>query len=377
VRARVGFLVVSLVLVAVLVSFASGASELVGKGLVRLVGMFGQVVALVRTNYVEDVPVDRLEVGAMTGLVEAADPGGSWVPDSGEAAFAEVRGRDVPAYGLVLGKRASYPVVLEVLPASAAEKAGLRAGEMIERIGDEPVRARPLWRTRVILDEAAKRGGTVTLDVIDRQFEGERRVQLAAVETPASAPRVVEDEGVPVVRVPVLGHQATSQLETALAALGSHPAIVVDARGLALGDYAAVPALAAVLAGGDVSLTIGRKDGQADTLRGSGPQRAWRVVVCIDPTTAGPGEALALALKGRGATLVGLDSYGDTGQRKAIPTRGGHLWLADRWCVGADGKALLGEGIKPDDVVRLRRGADAILQRALEIARGGTARKAA
>jgi S1-C subfamily serine protease len=174
VRARVGFLVVSLVLVAVLVSFASGASELVGKGLVRLVGMFGQVVALVRTNYVEDVPVDRLEVGAMTGLVEAADPGGSWVPDSGEAAFAEVRGRDVPAYGLVLGKRASYPVVLEVLPASAAEKAGLRAGEMIERIGDEPVRARPLWRTRVILDEAAKRGGTVTLDVIDRQFSATR-----------------------------------------------------------------------------------------------------------------------------------------------------------------------------------------------------------
>lgn len=376
-KPRFVFVTVSIVLVAVLVGFASGAGEIVGHGLVRLVGLFGQVVALVRANYVEEVPVDRLEVGAMTGLVEAADPGGSWVPDAGTRGFVAVRDRAIPPFGVALGKRASYPVVLEVMPGSAAEKAGLKPGEMIERVGEEPVRARPLWRTRVLLDEAEKRGGAIALDVIDRQFDGKRRVELTPLESAPAVPTVDDKDGVPVVRVPVLSRQAVPQLEALVNGLSAASGVVVDARGLALGEYEAVPALAAVLAGGDVTLGIQHKDGKADVLRGSGPARGWRVVVCMDPTTAGPAEALALALKSRGATLVGADSYGDTGQRRSLATTGGQLWLADRWCAGPDGKPVLGEGLKPDEAVRGGRGTDAILDRALEIARGATARKAA
>ena len=91
----------------------------------------------------------------------------------------------------------------------------------------------------------------------------------------------------------------------------------------------------------------------------------------------GPAELLASALKARGATLVGSESYGDTGQRRAIKGSGGEVWLAREWGLGPDGKPILGNGLKPDERVRPRQGADAVLERALELAGGADAAKQA
>ena len=54
------FLAVSFVMVAAVVALASGAVGGGSGGLYRLVGIFAQVVSLVRSSYVEEVPVDSL-----------------------------------------------------------------------------------------------------------------------------------------------------------------------------------------------------------------------------------------------------------------------------------------------------------------------------
>jgi C-terminal processing protease CtpA/Prc len=97
----------------------------------------------------------------------------------------------------------------------------------------------------------------------------------------------------------------------------------------------------------------------------------------VDGTTGGAAELLAVALKAQGATLVGGDSYGDTGQRRALRGAGGEVWLATTWGLGPDGKPLLGTGVKPDERVRPHKGGDAALERALELAGGRTVKQAA
>ncbi len=374
-KPRVVFLVVSLVVVVGLAGFASGAASLAGRGAFRLVGLFGQAVALIRANYVEEVPVEKLELGAMTGLVEAAHPGGLWVPNESTAAWNAARGRTSPPFGLVLGKRSSYQFVLQVLSGSAAEKAGILPGELIERVGDEPVRARPLWRAQVLLDEG-ERKGEVTIDVIDRQLEGERHVTLRSLPPAAVEVVVQQHNGVPVLRVSVLDELAVKRVDAALAGV-SGDVLVVDARGLALGDFKSAARIAAVIGGGSVEVKRERREGAAEALKGSAPARSWRVLVCVDAATAGPGEVLALGLKSLSATLVGGESFGDTGERRVIHATGGDLWLAERWCVRPDGKPLLGTGLKPDEPVRYRKDVDAVLDRALELARGAAAKQAA
>src|SRR3989304_3390739 len=99
------FLAESLVIVAAHAALASGAVGGARAGLYRLVSIFGQVVSLVRSSYVEEVPVDVLETGAMSGLVDAADPGGLYVPDTVIEGYARGRAGAAPPFGLVLGRR--------------------------------------------------------------------------------------------------------------------------------------------------------------------------------------------------------------------------------------------------------------------------------
>jgi len=361
-------MVVSVVALAAVVAVAAGGAEALGRGLYRLVGLVGQVVALVRSSYVEDVAVERLELGALAGMVDAADPGGAWVPEEHAAAYAAAVARSEPPFGVVLGRRSSYPFVIEVLPGSAAATAGLKPGEYLERIGAEPVRARPVWLAVVLLDRAERAGDAITVDVIDRAADEKRQVTIARGGTARLEPTVSAQGGVSLLRLPAISAAAVAQLDTLLAtaATGS---LVVDLRGTGLGRAEDAVAAAARLAGGDVEAPRVRRDGPAKSLVASAPPRARRLVVCIDSTTAGAAEVLASTLKRRGATLVGTPTYGDTGVRRSQPVAGGQLWLAADWFLGPDGKPLLGGGLAADEVVRPRREGDVVLDRALELAR--------
>ena len=376
-RRRLAFVGFSMLLVTAVVMVASGAAPDAPRSVFKLMGVLGQVVSLVRGSYVDEVPVDRLELGATTGLVEAADPGGAWVPDEAAADFEAVRARTLPPFGLVLGKRASYPFVLQVIDGSPAAAAGVTPGQLVERIGGELVRARPLWRAQVLLGQAESGDGHVELNVVDARLEGERRVVLERGPVPPPQPTVADHDGVPVLRVPMLSSAAVEAAEAALRSFAAAPALVVDLRGTALGTSTEAVRLAAVLTGGMVELRAQRRGSAGRTVRARGGERSWHVVACIDPTTGHAAEVLALALRSHGAVLVGGETYGDTATRRPIAADGGKVWLAEEWFATADGAALLGEGVKPDEIVRGRAEGDSVLQRALEIARGARPAKAA
>ncbi|MFI5142406.1 MAG: S41 family peptidase [Thermoanaerobaculales bacterium] len=371
------FLALSVVVILTVVALASGAAASAGKGVYRLMGLLGQVVQLVRTNHVEEVPIDKIELGALSGLVEGADPGGCYVPEESARSFAHALNRSLPPFGLALGKRASYPVVLEVVADSPAAKAGIVSGELIERVGGEPVRARPLWLALVLLDAAERRGDAVSLDVIDRQVSGKRLVTLSPGVASMPSPKVELKGDVPVASLAVVDSEVAKRLATALEPRASASALVVDLRGVALGNPTGAVEVAAALAGGEMRLRLVGRDGKDQVLRSRAPLRRWKLVVCLDGTTAGPAELLAATLKGAGAMLVGGETYGDTGQREPRPAAGGEVWLASSWGVGPDEKPLLGNGLKPDEIVRGRKGADPVLDRALELAAGGKVEKKA
>lgn len=371
------FLGASLVAVGAVAALASGVAGGPPGGLYRLAGLFGQIVAMVRSSYVEEVSVDRLEQGAMTALVAAGDPGGAWVAEGQFPAFLEIATRPLPAFGVVLGLRSSYPVVLQVVPGSPAERSGLVRGELLESVAGEVLRAQPLWRAELRLAEAERRGEQVTLQVIDRFLRGKRAVVLAPGEVRVASPAVEDRTNVVVVRPTAVAGEGARQLREVLNGLGQRVGVVVDLRGVVLGDRQGAVELAAAVAGGEVEVPLARRGGAGGSLKARGPNRSWKVVVCIDATTARAGEVAAVALKRAGATLIGGQSYGDTGERQAVSVQGGKLWLATTWCLGPDGKGLIGHGLVPDEVVRMREGEDPVLARALEIAGAGTTRQAA
>lgn len=371
------FLLVSLIAILAVVAVATGATAPAAGGLYRLVGLVGQAVALVRGSYVEEVDVARLELGALGGMVEAVDPGGAYVPNDESAVFNRAVSRQLPPYGLVLGKRSSYPYVLQALPGSPAAMAGLLPGELVERVGGEPVRARPVWRALVLLDEAERSGQDVEIVVIDRQLSGTRKVVLTKGTVSLPSPVLEAREGTPILTVRAVHRDTPGEVRSLLAAHAGADALVVDLRQVVLGDEAAAAELAALLAGGELEVRLARREGDGRSLRARAEPRSWRLVVCVDTTTARAGELVAAWLKERGATLVGFETYGDTAVRKLHRTSDAQVWLADEWLLGPDATPLLGRGLRPDEVVRMVPDADPVLDRAVELARGATLKKAA
>lgn len=376
-KRRLGFITLSLLVLLFVIAVATGAVGDAGGGFYRLVGLFGQVVGLVRSSYVQEVPISRLEMGAMDGLVTAGDPGGAWVPEESFAGFLAMKRRPVPAFGLVLGRRSAYPFVLQVLPGSPAAAAGIVVGELVERVGSEFVRARPTWQTELLLDGAERSQSAVEVEIIDRRLRWKRKVTIMPGAVSVPGPLVEMKDGIPVARMEVVDRESVRRITPLLAQQEGAPGVVVDLRGLALGSFEGAAEAAAVFSGGGVEVKLGRTGGGTEVVRAAGPPKPWRVVVCMDSTTGGAAEALALVLKGHGATLVGAETYGDTGRRRALAGQGGRVWLADSWCLDEKGEPLLGAGIRPDEVVRAREGEDVVLRRALEIARAGEARQAA
>jgi C-terminal processing protease CtpA/Prc len=238
------------------------------------------------------------------------------------------------------------------------------------------VRARPLWRALLLLDAAERGGADVTLDVIDRQLTGKRPVVVRPGAVAAPVPGSEVRNGIIVARLPVVDGEGAAALGRSLHG-GAAAGIVVDLRGVALGTPDGAAQAAAQIAGGDPELTLQMRGGKQQTLKAHGAARSWKVVVCLDGTTAGPAELLAGLLKARGALLVGGESYGDTGQRRAIKGTGGMAWLAVQWGVAPGGAALLGTGLKPDERIRPRKDGDAALDRALELAGGAALAKQA
>ncbi|MGC8916218.1 MAG: S41 family peptidase [Thermoanaerobaculum sp.] len=373
-KQRTWFLAASLTLVIGLGTVGALTGK-VGGERYKVVGLFSQVVSLVRSSYVEEVPVQKLEEGAIAGLVGSADPQGTWVPETYARDFANYQKRPLPPFGLVLGTRSSYPVVLQVLPGSAAADAGLQPGELFERIGGQPVRARPLWRAVAVLEAAEREGKSLAADVIARDLSGKRPVTLQPGKAGDPSPQVTRQEGAAVVRLPAITQMHAARLATLLPAADTP--VVLDLRGTALGTPEGAVEAAAVLAGGEFKLELLAKTGPPLVVRGSKPSTGRRVVVCLDHTTSRAAEWLAFLLSQRGFPTVGVETFGDTGVRESLPAADGELWVARYFLMGHEQKPLLGRGLKPVTLVRPFGEGDPILQKALELARGEEKAKAA
>ncbi len=157
-----------------------GADEKKDEGgkdsLYRPLGLFTEVLSLVRGNYVEKVEVKPLLAGAFSGMTEAMDPFSEYVPPEKMAAFEAARAaREKADYvdsGLVLARRSGYPVVVTAVPGSPAALAGVETDDLVEKVGGVSARSLGLWEVEAAL--SGKPGGRANVLVV-RESKPRRR----------------------------------------------------------------------------------------------------------------------------------------------------------------------------------------------------------
>lgn len=351
-RGRVAFMLSSTAAIVLLVAAAVFADVTPRDNLFRNLSIFTEVFTIVRDSYVETVPSGQLVDGAFSGITDAIDEFSYYIPPAAMESWKET-GRDETPRGAAISRRFGYGYVISVLPGSPAETAGIRSGDLIESVEGKTTSTMSAWQIR---DAIARPRGAVAVAVL-RDGEAERvMLHVPAGNEFSSEPELAEENGIPVISIPVFTDTTAVQVAELLNRLRDEETLIVDVRESAIGSVeGAVETADLFLESGTITELTGRK---VDEQRWSAdPQHLYggRVLVLVDSTSAGAAEVFAGALQGnKRATLVGRPTYGRAivQQLVSLPSGGG-LWMTVGHYSGPAEKYTGVSGLRPDENVDL------------------------
>lgn len=326
--------------------------------------VYSEVLNNVQRYYVDNPNLQKVSAGALHGLVDSLDPQSGYLSPLEYTDFKQKTAQHFTAgAGLTLTKRSGYISVISALPGSAGEKAGLRFGDILERISGFTTSQMTVDQAQVLLSGSP--GTVVKVSAIKlaaiRRGDTESQPVDITLE-PVPAPKLVETrlEGdVAYLRVPAFEDGATRQIREALVHFrqqGAHK-LILDLRDCASGEMKEGIATAQLFLKSGTITTLKGQTVSTETSSADPAKVVWNdpVSVLIGNSTAGPAEIVASAIADnhRGET-VGNRTYGTASMQKIIPLDdGAALILTVANYYTPNGKEIPVAGVAPTVAVQI------------------------
>ncbi len=341
-----------------------------------------QVLDLIQSEYYGEVP-DRakLTYGAINGMLNAlGDPYTSFIPPDVARIINEDASGQFEGIGATVRMRQDgYLEVVRPLPNQPAEKAGIKAGDLIVEVDGTSIVGVGLYEALGLI--RGKAGTQVTLKVL-REGEAEPlyfTITRARIEMPIVEYRMLENN-IGYISLSEFDANATKRVDEALKALQAEgaEALIFDLRdnpggwldqALGVADIFIKDGVIAIERG----YTDGKKESEQVFKAHAGDRgESIRMVVLVNGGSASASEIVAGALQDRGrAILIGENTLGKGSvQRPRTLYDGSQLRVTiARWYT-PNNRTIHGDGLVPDIEVPLPKDApvdsDPQLQRAIE-----------
>ena len=332
-----------------------GKSESTSEKTYRDLGVYSEVLNRINLDYVTEPDLKKVTDGAIRGLLEALDPYSTYFTPAEYQDYLKHPDPGPADVGIFLSKRSGYVTVISVLPGSPAEKAGVRAGDLIDRVEGTPTRELSVVQIERLL--AGAPDTTVKLYVV-REARGEPE-PITVTRTVPNYPPVVSkilDDGDGYLRISTFDKGKAKEIAAKLKELESNGAhkIILDLRNCAGGDVQeAIDTASLFLDKGVITYLSGQRYPRQDfTAHPTGAVCDLPLAVLINQSTAGPAELVASGVLGnKRGEVVGVRSFGVGVLQKTIPVGDGSaLLLSVAKYYGSDGKAISDNGVTPSVV---------------------------
>ena len=311
----------------------------------------------IQDNFYKEVPEDKLEQGALDGMVRSlGDRFSAYIsPDEAQAFQQSVSG-EFEGVGMSVEQHNRGLLILQVFEGSPAFDAGIRKGDVVSKVNGESIAGQP---TQVATGKIKGKAGTkVTLTVLragkpeqSKDYELEReRIEIPVVEA-SKERRGGQEYGV----VKLLGFSrgAHGELRSEIDKLleGGVDGLVLDLRGNGGGLLTEAVLVSSIfIEDGRIVSTKGRKKSErvfpaeGDAIDGDVP-----LVVLVDKGSASASEIVTGALRDRKrATVVGQRTFGKgVFQEVNELSNGGLLDLTVGSYFLPGGENISDKGIKP------------------------------
>ena len=308
-------------------------------------------------NYDGKLDTQKLIYGANRGLVEAAgDPHTAYMdPDETKEFDKSLSGQIGGGIGAEIGLRNNKPTIIKPLENSPAQKAGIKAGEVIIKVNDE---ASSDWSVEKVVSKIRGEVGTsVKLTLLSGGQMREVSVVRQNIVSPAVESEI--DGEIGILKVNRFGDDTVSlsrKYASEFVEKGVKK-VILDLRNNPGGTVGAAQGLLGIWLDNQIAMTERRGSEIVKTLRTTGTPILgnMKTVVLINGNSASASEITAGALREYGkATLVGQKSYGKGSVQIVLGLPGGSQMKVTeaRWYT-PKGKNIDKTGIEPDVKVDL------------------------
>ena len=308
-------------------------------------------------NYDGKLDTQKLIYGANRGLVEAAgDPHTAYMdPDETKEFDKSLSGQIGGGIGAEIGFRNNKPTIIKPLENSPAQKAGVKAGEVIVKVNDE---ASSDWSVEKVVSKIRGEVGTsVKLTLLSDGKTREVSVVRQNIVSPAVESEI--DGEIGILKVNRFGDDTVSlsrKYASEFVEKGVKK-VILDLRNNPGGTVGAAQGLLGIWLDNQIAMTERRGSEIVKTLRTTGTPILgnMKTVVLINGNSASASEITAGALREYGkATLVGQKSYGKGSVQIVLGLPGGSQMKVTeaRWYT-PKGKNIDKTGIEPDVKVDL------------------------
>lgn len=320
------------------------------------------VLSHIKNDYVDEPDMEKVRLGALRGLAGGLDPYSSFLTAEQVKTFQNGSLSNKVGIGAEFSQISGYLYVISVIKGGPADKAGIKAGDVIEYIDGKATRDISLYDARLLVNGDA--GSNVSLRVLrTREKPQTIKVERGAYKVPSADART-EAGKVGVVKAYSLEDGEADDIRAQVAGLTKQGVqkIILDLRGVAAGKLTEGVAVANLfIREGELAKVIGR---DSKVLNGytADPAKAvfdGSLVVLIDSSTAGAAEAVASAvLERKRGEVVGEKSFGAGTEQKLFTLRGGDgLYLTVAKWASPGGTPFLGDdrtttGVKPSVEVK-------------------------
>lgn len=318
-------------------------------------GVYSDVLTKIKVEYVEEPDIKAVTLGAINGLLESLDPFASYLNADQYKQYEREHDPGKPNVGLLLSRGPGYLRVVNVIPGSAADKAKLSTGDIIESINKISTRDMPLAFAELLMQGEAD--SVVELDVLTpRQSDPESmKLTRGTASWPAVQSRMITEKGTSI------GYVASSTLQPGrlttvrqriqdLERQGAK-SLILDLRNNSTGPVEEGIALADLfMDSGVITYVEGQKQPKKESMAtAANTITKLPLVVLTNRGTAGAAEvASAALLDSSRATVVGEPTFGNAAVRKAITLGDGSaVILATAKYYSPSGKAIQDERVTP------------------------------
>lgn len=325
---------------------------------------FTEAFSRIKDAYVEEVSDRKLLESAIKGMLSELDPHSTYLAPEEFEQLEESTTGEFGGLGIEVGMEDGFVKVIAPIDDTPAQRAGVQAGDLIIKLGDQPVKGMSLEDAVKVM--RGKPGTTLTLTIM-RDGESapiEIEVERAIITVRSIKSRLIEN-GYGYVRITQFQAQTGADFIQALESLeeenkGDLDGLIIDLRNNPGGVLqAAVEVADALLESGLIVYTEGRI--QSSRLRFSAKagdvMEGTPIVALINGGSASASEIVAGALQDHSrAVIMGTQSFGKGSVQTVIPMDDTHaIKMTTARYYTPDGRSIQAKGIKPDIEVKPAR----------------------